>query len=117
MSKPLSAVAFEVMLSLADKERHGYEIMRDIEKRSGRTVHPGTLYRALSRLVEEGLLEELDERPAPDVPVPKVLKDDERRRYYELTTEGRWRAQREAERLAAQLRTARAKNLLGRGRA
>jgi DNA-binding PadR family transcriptional regulator len=110
VSKPLSPVAFEVLLSLADKERHGYDIMRDIEERSGQTVHPGTLYRAISRLVEEGLLAELDERPAPEF-------DDQRRRYYEVTPEGRRRARREAERLAAQLRTARAKKVLGRGRA
>ena len=108
--KPLSTVAFEVLLSLADGERHGYEIMRDIEERSGQTVHPGTLYRAVGRLVEDGLLEELDERPAPEL-------DDERRRYYALTRSGRLKARREAERLAAQVRTARAKRLLGRSKA
>jgi DNA-binding PadR family transcriptional regulator len=108
--RPLSAVAFEVLLSLADGEGHGYEIMRDIEERTGQTMHPGTLYRAVSRLVDEGLLEELEERPAPEL-------DDERRRYYALTAEGRVKARREAERLEAQVRTARAKKLLGKSRA
>ena len=111
MSKPLSPVALEALLSLADKERHGYEIMRDIEERSGQTVHPGTLYRAINRLVEEGLLGELDERPASE----PAKFDDERRCYYEVTPEGRSRARQEAERLTAQLRTARAKKVFGRG--
>lgn len=108
--RPLSTISFEVLLSLADGEHHGYEIMRDIEERTRQTVHPGTLYRTVARLVEEGLLEELADRPAPEL-------DDERRRYYALTPDGRVQARREAERLAAQVRTARAKKLLGKTRA
>ena len=80
---PLTAVAFEILLALADGEQHGYSIMREVERRSGGTVtlHPGTLYRALARLLESGLIAELDERPDP-------RHDDERRRYYQLTERG-----------------------------
>ena len=64
---PLTPVAFEILLALADGEQHGYSIMREVERRSAGavTLHPGTLYRALARLLESGLIEELDERPAP----------------------------------------------------
>src|SRR5262249_4191503 len=62
---PLTPVVFEIMLALAAGERHGYDIMQDVERRTdGRIVlHAGTLYRALSRLLEQKLIEELDERP------------------------------------------------------
>ena len=78
---PLSSAAFEVMLTLSAGEQHGYRIMQDIADRSGGmlTLHAGTFYRTLARLLEQGLIEELDERPAADV-------DDERRRYYRLTS-------------------------------
>ena len=80
---PLTPVAFEILLALADGEQHGYSIMREVERRSGGavTLHPGTLYRALARLLESGLIAELDERPDPQ-------HDDERRRYYQLTERG-----------------------------
>ena len=72
---PLTPVAFEILLALADGEQHGYSIMREVESRSGGSVvlHPGTLYRALARLLESGLIQELEERPDP-------ADDDERRR-------------------------------------
>ena len=62
---PLTPVVFEIALALAAGERHGYEIMQEVERRSdGQIVlHPGTLYRALGRLLDQGLIEELDERP------------------------------------------------------
>jgi DNA-binding PadR family transcriptional regulator len=99
---PLTAVVFEILLALAAGERHGYEIMQDVERRSdGRIVlHPGTLYRALGRLLEQGLIEELEERPAAD-------RDDERRRYYRLSSIGRAVARAEGERLAGQVSAAR----------
>ena len=99
---PLTPVVFEIALALAAGERHGYEIMQDVERRTdGRIVlHPGTLYRALGRLLEQGLLEELDERPAAD-------RDDERRRYYRLSPLGRAVARAEVERLAGQVAAAR----------
>ena len=99
---PLTSVVFEILLALAAGERHGYEIMQDVERRTdGRIVlHPGTLYRALGRLLDQGLIEELDERPAAD-------RDDERRRYYRLSTLGGAVARAEVERLAGQVSAAR----------
>src|ERR671913_2509021 len=94
---PLTPVVFEIALALAAGERHGYEIMQDVERRTdGRIVlHPGTLYRALARLLDQGLIEELDERPAGG-------HDDERRRYYRLSALGHAVARAEVERLASQ---------------
>jgi DNA-binding PadR family transcriptional regulator len=82
-------------------------VMLDIERRTGGTVslHAGSLYRALNRLLEAGLIEELDERPAPD-------QDDERRRYYRLTAKGLQVARGEARRLASQVEAARERRLL-----
>jgi len=104
---PLSAVVFESLVSLASGDRHGYQILTDVRDRSGETLRPGSLYRALARLLDEGLVEELDERPDPEL-------DDERRRYYRLTTLGRQVASAEAARLEAQVRHARAAHLLRR---
>ena len=105
---PLTPVAFEILLALADGEQHGYSIMREVERRSAGAVilHPGTLYRALARLLESGLIEELEDRPDP-------AHDDERRRYYQLTPGGIAVARLEAGRLASQLAAARARKLLG----
>ena len=99
---PLTPVVFEIALALAPGERHGYEIMQEVERRSdGQIVlHPGTLYRALGRLLDQGLIEELDERPGP-------TNDDERRRYYRLTALGQAVARAEVERLAGQVTAAR----------
>lgn len=104
---PLTPVSFEILLALADGEQHGYSIMREVERRSSGTVtlHAGTLYRALARLLESGLIEELDERPDP-------THDDERRRYYRMTDRGRAVARAEAVRLESQLSAARTR-LLG----
>jgi DNA-binding PadR family transcriptional regulator len=98
---PLTPVVFEIALSLAAGERHGYEIMQDVERRTdgGIVLHPGTLYRALGRLLEQGLIEELEERPAAGT--------DERRRYYRLTALGQAVARAEVERLAGQVSAAR----------
>ena len=93
---------FEIALALAAGERHGYEIMQDVERRTDGKIslHPGTLYRALGRLLDQGLIEELDERPAAG-------EDDERRRYYRLTPLGQAVARAEVERLASQVSAAR----------
>ncbi len=104
---PLTPVAFEILLAVAEEERHGYGIMQDIEESSGgrMRLNPGTLYRAINRLVDAGLLRELAARPAPDL-------DDARRRYYAPTAHGRRVAEAEARRLAAQVAAARAKRVL-----
>ena len=104
---PLSSVVFEILVSLASADRHGYQILTDVRDRSGEVLRPGSLYRALARLLDEGLVVELDERPDPEL-------DDERRRYYQLTALGRQVASAEAARLDAQVRHARAAHLLKR---
>jgi DNA-binding PadR family transcriptional regulator len=105
---PLTAVAFEILMTLADGDCHGYHIMQEVERRTGGavTLHPGTLYRALARLLEQALIDELDAHPGRD--------DDERRRYYRLTKFGRLVAEAEATRLEQQVRNARARRLLRR---
>lgn len=106
---PLNHSEFHILLALADAERHGYGIMQEVAERTGGTVRlgPGTLYGAIKRMLAVGFIEESDRRPAPEL-------DDERRRcYYRLTGPGRKVAAKEAERLAALVRVARSKRLLG----
>lgn len=105
---PLTPVAFEILLALADEDRHGYAVMRSIEERTdgAMSLHAGTLYRAIGRLVDAGLLREVEDRPTPE-------EDDERRRYYAVTPLGRRVAAAESVRLESQVRSARARRLLG----
>ncbi len=104
---PLPSAAFHILLSLADEDRHGYGIMRQVEQQTdGRMrLGPGTLYSSIQALLEEGLIQEVDagEESEPG---------RERRRYYRLTSAGRKVARAEAEKLAGVLRVARAKKLL-----
>jgi DNA-binding PadR family transcriptional regulator len=104
---PLSPVAFEILLALADGPRHGYGILQEIEWRSRGAicVNAGTLYRALARLLENGLIDEVEQSPAAG-------NDDERRRYYRLTNRGMTVARAEASRLEGQVSAARARRLL-----
>jgi DNA-binding PadR family transcriptional regulator len=104
---PLTPAVFDILLSLWGVERHGYGIMREVRRETeGRVIlQPGTLYRALSRLLEAGLVEESDERPDPEL-------DDERRRYYRLTALGKRVLKAEAARLEQQVNAARAKKLI-----
>src|SRR5881394_4235554 len=80
---PMTPPVFHILLTLADGETHGYAIMQEVGRRSGGSVKlgPGTLYGAISRLLEDGLIEESDERPDPEM-------DDTRRRYYRLSDLG-----------------------------
>ncbi len=107
--EPLTPAVFHILLSLADGENHGYAIMQEIAARtSGALVMgPGTLYGTLKRMLEAGLVEESGERPDPAL-------EDQRRRYYRMTRQGRRAASQEAERLEALVRTARTKSLLRR---
>ena len=91
---PLKPVVLQVLLSLADGERHGYGIVQDILQRSAARMRlePGNLYRSLKSMLEAGLIEESERRPASDL-------DDERRRYYRITRLGRRVAAAEADRL------------------
>ncbi|HEV7893106.1 MAG TPA: PadR family transcriptional regulator [Pyrinomonadaceae bacterium] len=106
---PLSPAVFHVLLALADAERHGYGIIKEVEARTEGRVRlgPGTLYGSIKRMLEEGLIEESDERPDSAL-------DDERRRYYRLTGFGRRVASAEAGRLEGLVASARAKRLLSR---
>ena len=101
---PLRPVVFQVLVSLADGERHGYAIVQDIADRSAAKIRlePGNLYRSLKFMLDEGLIEESDRRPVAG-------KDDERRRYYRLTRFGRQVALAEAARLEAVATDARAR--------
>jgi DNA-binding PadR family transcriptional regulator len=91
---PLKPDVLEILLALEDSERHGYAILKEIERATGGVVSmaPSPFYRKLKRLQEDGLLDETDERPAPEL-------DDERRRYYRLTRLGREVLGAEARRL------------------
>jgi DNA-binding PadR family transcriptional regulator len=105
---PLTPATFQILLALVDGERHGYAIMKEVAERTEGTVRlgPGTLYGSLKRLLEAGLVEEGSERADPDM-------GDERRRYYRITKFGVSVARAEARRLAAMVRAARQKKLLG----
>ena len=104
----LTPTVFEILLALSDGARHGYDIMLEVERRTnGETViRPGSLYRAVHRLLEQGFIDELDERPAAE-------KDDERRRYYRVTDAGLALLDTETERMSAAVRAARAKKAIG----
>ena len=107
---PLTPAVFEILLALADQERHGYGIMLEVELRTGGATRlgPGTLYGSIKRMLAAGLVEESRERPDP-------VLDDERRRYYRLTRFGRRVAAAEADRLERQVRQAREKRVLTGG--
>jgi DNA-binding PadR family transcriptional regulator len=106
---PLPRDTFQILVSLADRERHGYSVMQDVAERTDGTLRlsPSSLYAAIKRLLSQGLIEELQERPDP-------ANDDERRRYYRLTKIGRKVAMAEARRLERLLADARATGLLPR---
>src|SRR6266545_623128 len=105
----LRPVEFHILLSLSAGDRHGYGIIQDIEAR-GETAVPdvGTMYRALARMLESGLIQAGTRRPAPDA-------EDERRNYYRITEAGRRAARSEARRLEALTHAARLGGLLEKG--
>lgn len=104
---PLPTAVFHILIALADRDRHGYSIMQDVSARTGGKVQlsAGTLYSAIRRMLEQGLIDELKESPDP-------ASTDERRRYYRLTRFGKRVAAAEVERLNALLRDARATGLV-----
>jgi len=106
---PLPAATFHILLSLADEDRHGYGIIQDVAARTGGELKlsAGTLYRSIQRMLEQGLLIEISERPAPEL-------DDERRRYYRITEFGTAVAQAETRRLMDMVRMARARGFVPR---
>lgn len=105
---PLTPAVFHILLALADGEKHGYAIMKEVETSTNGQVSmgPGTLYGSIKRMLKAGLVAETDDRPDPAL-------DDARRRYYELTAYGRRVLRAELERLGEALRLASQKNILG----
>ena len=103
---PLTPAVFNILLALADGEKHGYGIMLEVEANTqGQVIMgPGTLYGSIKRMLQAGLIEESDERADPEM-------DDQRRRYYRLTGIGQHALRMEAERLASQVRIARSKKV------
>jgi DNA-binding PadR family transcriptional regulator len=103
---PLTVPVFQILLSLADQRLHGYAIIQDIRHRTAGEVvlTASTLYAAIKRMLDAGLIEELDERPSPE-------DDDSRRRYYGITPLGLEVARLEAARLHRALAMARRKRL------
>jgi DNA-binding PadR family transcriptional regulator len=104
---PLSAPVFHVLLALADGEKHGYVISKEIARRTNNEVRlsAGTLYGIIKRLLDEDLIEESEDRP-------DFSLDDERRRYYRLSKLGLRVAEAEAERMQRVLALARSKNVM-----
>ena len=101
---PLPPATFHILLAVAGEDRHGYAIIQDVAMRTGGELKlsAGTLYRSIQRMLEQGLVVETRERPAPE-------EDDERRRYYRITALGTAVAKAEARRLTQLVRMARAK--------
>jgi len=107
---PLRPVEFHILLALAPEERHGYAILQEVAALTDGALElePGTLYRALHRMLKDGWVAESTRRPAAD-------QDDERRRYYRLTALGRRIASAEADRLWRLVSLARTHRLLSHG--
>ncbi|HMF95023.1 MAG TPA: helix-turn-helix transcriptional regulator [Vicinamibacterales bacterium] len=105
----IRSVEFHILLALAPEEKHGYAILQEVAAVTDGDIQlePGTLYRALHRMLKDGWVVESARRPAADL-------DDERRRYYRLTPAGRKVAMAEAERLERLVTVARAHRLLSR---
>ena len=106
---PLPPATFHILVALADEDRHGYAIIKDVAARTDGALKlsAGTLYRSIERMLEQGLIREVKSRPAKDM-------DDQRRRYYRITAFGREVALAEAGRLAQMLALARASGIVPR---
>jgi DNA-binding PadR family transcriptional regulator len=108
---PLTPAMFQVLIALADGEKHGYAIIKEVARRTGGEVKlsAGTLYAIIRRFEDARVIAESDSRP-------DAALDDERRRYYQITSFGREVAQAEARRMESALSMAHAKNLILRGK-
>ena len=108
---PLTPGMFHVLIALADGEKHGYAIIKEVARRTDGAIRvsAGTLYTLIRRFVQDGVIAESDHRP-------EAALDDERRRYYRITDFGRDVAKAEAARMESTLSMARAKHLIPRGR-
>ena len=106
---PLPPAVFHILMAVADEDRHGYAIIQEVLSRTSGEVRlgAGTLYRSIQRMLDDDLIVETHDRPAPAM-------DDERRRYYAITRFGKAVAQAEASRLADLVRLARASGFVPR---
>ena len=106
---PLPPATFHILMAVAEEDRHGYAVIQDVDRRTQGQVRlsAGTLYRSIQRMLEQGLLVETQERPAPE-------EDDERRRYYRITPFGEAVARAETRRLTELVRLARASGFVPR---
>jgi DNA-binding PadR family transcriptional regulator len=105
IARPLTPLSMGILVALAGGDLHGYALLQELEREAlgGLVPGTGTLYAALQRMMEEGLIVESPDLPAPD--------EDQRRRYYRITREGRAAAAEESRRLAQLLETARQRKL------
>lgn len=103
--QPMPLATFHILIALADGDHHGYAIMQDVAERTGGKLNmsPGTLYGSIKRMLEDGLIREIEERP--------LAGDDERRRYYRITPAGRRAAAAEMSRMSELLNHAYATGL------
>jgi DNA-binding PadR family transcriptional regulator len=106
---PLPPAVFHILMAVADEDRHGYAIIQEVLSRTSGEVRlsAGTLYRSIQRMLDDDLIVETHDRPAPEM-------DDERRRYYAITKFGKAVAQAEASRLADLVKLARASGFVPR---
>ena len=106
---PLPVATFHILMAIADEDRHGYAIILEIAARTNNAIRlsAGTLYRSIQRMIEQDLIVEVHERPAPEF-------DDERRRYYRITKFGTAVAKAETRRLQELVRLARASGFVPR---
>ena len=104
---PLPPATLHILMAVAQEDRHGYGIIQDVERRTNGELRlsAGTIYRSIQRMLEQGLIHETDDRPAPEF-------DDERRRYYRISAFGTAVARAEARRMTQLLRMARTQGLL-----
>jgi DNA-binding PadR family transcriptional regulator len=104
---PLPPATFHILMAVAQEDRHGYGIIQDVTRRTNGELRlsAGTLYRSIQRMLEQGLIDETDDRPAPEL-------DDERRRYYRISAFGAAVARAETHRMAQLVRMARTQGLL-----
>jgi len=105
----LTPAAFQILMALADEDRHGLGIVDEVEARTGGEVRlgPGSLYGTIKRLREVGFINEASRDPAPS-------DQDPRRRYYSITPSGREALAREARRMEVMVHVARSKAVLDR---
>ena len=106
---PLTPAVFHILLALADGPKHGYGIMQEVAAMTGERIRmgPGTLYGSIKRMLASGLIIESEERPVPE-------RDDERRRYYQLTEFGQRVAAAEMRRMENLVRVAQNKRLFSK---